>query len=533
MAVPNLESGSSIDGTLAGMIPDVWHLILDQLDSLSDLCSVSLVSRTWYAMAVPHLYKTIPLVMRDTDPMDWFAQADRDPCVSARSLSSRLLDPRNEQLRNSVRELEFGRFNKKDVDDMEERLVALVDSLPNLQRIKTRGRLSQDVLRRLDGHSKQLSLHLLGEDGKRTVEGELRSVRALATAVNSFGGDRGPNKDILGVQALLFACPNLKSFSLTRRLAYGGCCPPIFASETVFSFRLSSDGHPFPPLEDLSLNGYRLDQNEEKHWIEKVQWSKLRSLNLGPQNTTDFLQLASTHATCLRDLTVRVYTDAAGEDEQPLLEEFLMKITSLESLTVIGYYVSPRVVGFQTGLKHLCLHSFEPEEESETRPVFRAVQLRELDASCPYLETLEIDLHRDGTWPEPELKTLATGFKNLRRLTLHLELGIVGVVVRQRPTGFAEESTNSIEPVLTEGSAREIGKQFFDWRSSSSSSSWSSRLSLLVLKTGEPLRRYPQWEPAYVKFERRHADTIEVHWPIDREDAPEVVVLPRDPLSRF
>ncbi|KAI3340742.1 hypothetical protein F4824DRAFT_452040 [Ustulina deusta] len=531
MAVQSLESGSSVNGALAGMIPDVWRHILDQIDSLRDLCSVSLVSRTWYAMAVPHLYKIIPLVMRATDPMDWFAQADQDPCVFARSLSSRLLDPRNEQLRNAVHELEFGQFNEGDIDDIEQRLVALVDSLPNLQRIKTTGRLSQDVLRRLDGHSKQLSLYLLGEDGKRTVEGKLHSVLALAATVDPFDEDRGPNKDVLGVQALLFTCPNLKSFSLTSLLDYGGCAPRIPASGTVSSFRFSSDGKPFPALEDLSLNGYRLGQNEGGHWVEKVQWSKLRSLSLGPQNTTAFLQLASSYATFLRDLTVQVYPGAAHG--QPLLEEFLMKNSSLESLTVKGHYVSPRVVGFHTGLKHLCLHSFEPVGKSQTRPAFCPVQLQELDASCPYLETLEIDLHRDGTWPELELKTLATRFKNLRRLILHLELGIAGVEVRQRPNGFAEESANLIEPVLTEGSAREMGKQFFDWRSSSSSSSWSSKLSLLVLKTGEPLRRFPQWEPAYFKFERRHADTIEVHWPIGPEDAPKVVVLPRDPMSQF
>ncbi|KAI0476851.1 hypothetical protein F4859DRAFT_480437 [Xylaria cf. heliscus] len=531
MAVPNLESGTSVDGTLAGMLPDVWHHILDQIDSLRDLCSVSLVSRAWYAMAVPHLYRVIPLVMRATDPMDWFAQANQDPCVFARSLSFRLLDPRNEHLRNAVHELEFGQFNEGDVDDMEQRLVGLVDSLPNLQRIKIRGRLSQDVLQRLDGHSKQLSLYLLGEDGKRTVKGELRSVLALAATVDPFDRERGPNKDVLGVQALLFACPNLKSFSLTPLLGYGGCSPRIPVPGTVFSFRFSDDSHPFPPLEDLSLNGYQLDQNEREHWAKKVQWSKLRSLTLGPQNTTAFLQLASSHATFLRDLTVQVYSDAAHM--KGFLDEFLIKNTSLESLTVKGYYVSPHVVGFHTGLKHLCIHSFEPIERSQTRPVFRPVELQELDVSCPYLETLEIDLHRDGTWPELELKTLATGFKNLRRLTLHLELGIASVTVRREPNGFAEESANLIEPVLTEASVRQMGKQFFGWRSSSSSSSWSSKLSLLVLKTGEPLRRFPQWEPAFAKFERKHADTIEVHWPIGPEGEPKIVVLPRDPLSQF
>ncbi|KAI0858484.1 hypothetical protein F4860DRAFT_486365 [Xylaria cubensis] len=527
MAVPNLESNSSVNGTLAGMLPDVWHHIMDQIDSLRDLCSVSLVSRTWYAIAVPHLHKVIPLVMQNFDPIVWFAQPDLDPCALALSLSSRLLDPRNEQMRNAVREIEFGRFNKK--ADMEQRLIALVDSLPNLQRIKTRVRLSQDFLRRLDGHSKQPSLYLLGEDGRRTVEGELHSVRALAATVDFYSQGRVPNKDVLGVQALLFACPNLKSFSFTPLLDYGGCVPRSPEAGTVFSFQFSSDGKPFPPLEDLSLNGYQLSQNEGGHWAEKLQWSKLRSLSLGPQNTTAFLQLASNHATFLRDLTVRVYPDDAHG--QPLLEEFLIKNTSLESLTVKGHYVSSRVIGFHTGLRHLCLHSFEPVEKSQKRPVFCPVQLQELNTSCPYLETLEIDLHRDGTWPEPELKILATKFKNLRRLILHLELGIASVEMLRGLNGVLEESAGLIEPVLTEGSAREIGKQFFDWRSLSSSSSWSSKLSLLVLKTGEPLRRFPQFEPAYVQFERRNADTIEVHWPIGPEDAPEVVVLPRDPWS--
>ncbi|KAI0544973.1 hypothetical protein F4679DRAFT_494229 [Xylaria curta] len=530
MAVPNLESGSSVNGALAGMLPDVWHLIMGQIDSLKDLYSVSLVSRTWYAMAVPHLYKVIPLEMQDIDLMDRFAQPDLDPCALARSLSSRLLDPRNEQLRNAVHEIEFGQFCQRHIDDMEQQLVALVDSLPNLQRIKTRDRLSQDILRQLDGHSKQLSLYLLDEKGKRTVEGELHSVHALAATVDIYDEHR-PVTDFLGVQALLFACPNLKSFSLTSLLDYGGCSPRIPAWGTVFSFQLSSDGKPFPALEDLSLNGYHLSQNEGEHWVEKVEWSKLRSLSLGPLNTTAFLQVANNHATFLRDLTVQVYPDDA--DGQPLLEEFLIKNTSLESLTVKGYYVSPRVVGFHAGLKHLCLHSFEPEEKSQTRPVFCLVQLQELNTSCPYLETLEIDLHRDGTWPEPELKTLATRFKNLRRLILHLELGIASVEVRTGPNGLSEESANLIEPVLTEDSARGMGKQFFDWRSLSSSLSWSSKLSLLVLKTGEPLRRFPEGEPFYARFERRHADTIEVHWPIGPEDAPKVVVLPRDPWSQF
>lgn len=59
-----------------------------------------------------------------------------DLMAFAHSLSSRLLDPKNEQLRDAVRELDFRQFHGKHLRDMEKRLVALVDVLPNLQRVK-------------------------------------------------------------------------------------------------------------------------------------------------------------------------------------------------------------------------------------------------------------------------------------------------------------------------------------------------------------------------------------------------------------
>ncbi|KAI1323134.1 hypothetical protein F5Y16DRAFT_412811 [Xylariaceae sp. FL0255] len=473
------------------------------------------MSRTWNAMAVPHLYKSVLLSMRVRNPIDFLRGRHQDRLAQDRSLSSKLLDPSNEDLRDAVHELEFGRFNPRDVDGIEQRLAALVDSLLKLQRVKYGG-LSQDVLRQLDRHSKRLLLYMLGEDGKRAVEGELRSVVTLAAKVDPFnvGVDRGPNRDFLGMQALFFACPNLKSFSLTILLDYGGCSPRFPTSGTLFSFQLFSDGRSFPPLEELSLNGYKLSHNEERQWIEKLQWPSSRSLSLGPQNTTTFLLFASDHPTSLRDLTVQVYSDDAhGQD---VLEDYLVKRTSLESLIVKGYDISPSIVGLHAGVKHLCLHSFEPVQRSQKRPAFGPTQLRELDASCPNLETLEILIERNGAWP-PELPILATSFKNLRRLTLHLGLGIGSVEVRREPEGFAQVSGKLIEPVLTKDSAKDIGKRFFDWRSSSLLSSMgSSKLSLL-------------WEPAYAQFERKYAETIEVHWPIGPGGEPKIVVLPKDP----
>lgn len=109
--------------------------------------------------------------------------------------------------------------------------------------------------------------------------------------------------------------------------------------------------------------------------------------------------------------------------------------------------------------------------------------------------------------PEPILKTLATGFRKLRRLTLHLEVGL------------DPKECELLEPILTEDSAKEVGQEFFGWRES------STNLSVLVLKTGEPLRRYPQWEPGYSRFERKHGKMVKVYRPLTPGGVPDVATI--------
>ncbi|KAI0903499.1 hypothetical protein F4823DRAFT_618382 [Ustulina deusta] len=520
MALNNVESGVSVNGTSAVMNLDVWRLILDQIDSHRDLFNICLTSRLWFMMATPHLYKIVPLAMRPPNIFDW--ERKKDLMAFAHSLSSRLLDPKNEQLRDAVRELDFGQFQGKHLRDMEKQLVALVDVLPNLQLVKIRGELTQEALRDLDRHSKRVLLHLLGERGKRDIEPDLQGVVVLATTANPFDESEGPNRQILGIQKLLFACPNLTSFSLTTTGGYGGCVISLPRYENVHSFRFSGD-EAFPPLEELALSGYHLQEAEWGHWQKRFQWSKLRSLTLGPRYTAGFLKLAAGYAKTLRNLTVEVYTDADRRTACPPLEHFLTTFTSLESLTAKGYHLPLGPIANHPGLKHLCLHSFEPVWEADPRPTLGVEQLQELDKSCAHLETLELDLYRDGEWPEHILKALATGFRNLRRLTLHLELGLKGVVGWQTPD---LEKYTYMEPRLKKESAQEVGQQFFKWRS-------SSKLCVLVLKTGEPLRRYPQWEPAYSVFEKENEGTMQIYRPWNTGGVPEVVVTPKRPWPYY
>ncbi|TGJ84184.1 hypothetical protein E0Z10_g4568 [Xylaria hypoxylon] len=517
MASNTLKCDVSVNETSAHMNLDIWHLILGQMDR-SDLCNVCLTSRAWFVMAMPHLYKIIPLALGIDRTYSWDYQ--EDIMVRARSLSSRLLDPKNGQLRNAVHELDFGPIEWDDsgelLRDMERRLVTLIDVLPNLQRVKIRNQLTPEVFRDLVGHSKRISLHLLCEDGTRIIENDLQTVVTAAAIVNPFDESNGPNRHVLGIQKLLFACPNLTSFSLEFIGGYGGCVMSNSHFGMVQSFQFSGD-ETFPALEELSLSGYQPSEAEREHWQKRFRWSKLRSLTIGPRYTAGFLKIAAGFATSLRNLHVQLYTDADSRTDCPQLEHLLMAFASLESLVVKGYHLPPGPIGNHPGLKRLCLHSFEPVIGETLRPTLSIEQLHELDKNCAHLETLELDLSWDGEWPEQILKALATGFRNLRRLTLHLELGLKDVKGWRTP---GAEECMQMGPILTKDSAKEVGQQFFKWRSSSS-------LSVLVLKTGEPLRRYPQWEPPYSVFERMNGNTMEVYKPWNTGGVPEVAIMAR------
>ncbi|KAI1287849.1 hypothetical protein F5Y03DRAFT_380258 [Xylaria venustula] len=519
----------------ANEIPlDIWHLIFNQLDGHGDLYNACLVSRVWSTTATPHLYKVVSLTMRKLDPWER-KRTERDKVVEpAMDVSSRLLDVRNKALRSSVRELVFGYFHghpRNHQSEMESRLIALVDSLPALRCVKVMNPLTQGTLVALagPGASKQVPLHLLREDGLRRLDtrSDLPNLVSLVARVNPFYENGGPNRNLEAIQTLLFTSPNLKAFSLKMYGDYGGCeGPPMPRFGLVDAIRFSGN-EIFPPLEELSLDGYRsgvrqdVIEPEWEQWRRRFQWPKLRSLTIGPQSMRGFLDLASGYATSLETLTVQVYDDADSSTSCPQLENFLTTFASLQSLTVKGYHLPLEPIRNHPDLTHLCLHM--PEHIVTTdppRPTLDVKQLEELDESFPRLETLEIDINREGQWPEEILKTLATGFRNLQRLTLHLELGLSRFNAEQRSP---YEENVCLEPHLNKESAQRLGQQFFSWRSSRLS---SSKLSVLALKTGEPLRRWPQWEMSFTTFERESGLTIEVHRPWKEGEIPGVTIIP-------
>ncbi|KAL2015122.1 hypothetical protein VTK56DRAFT_6296 [Thermocarpiscus australiensis] len=513
---------------------DVWHLILRYLRP-KDLFSVCLVSKRLHHLAIPHMYHTIVVqnssrkkrkkqntAQQLIDVNNRHAKSRLSPWDESLSLIRRLAgQPHGEQAR-AVHEVEINPFKsaydardlthgfdgEELVPDVKNALAMLVKALPNIRHFRlwspTPG--IDDLICALNHHHNRPRLHLLHENGSRAVTCQMPSVTTIRAVVNPYyvmpDSDQ-PNRRMLELQNLFFACPNLKSFSVSVYGNWGGCVIRTIPLHIPRYYWFKFTGHEtFPSkLESLSLDGYRMVPDEWIHWREKLNWSNLTSLSLGPQRSTELLELFRGHTTAVRSLTVETWA-GEGDDHYPQLEEFLLSFGSLEQLTVRGHFVSNRALGHHPRLKRLCLHAIEVQRGGAPRPTLSVDDLRELDANCPDLEVLEIDIDRDSSgWPQEIIKILASGFPNLQHLALHLEVGIDFDKGWNRQLSIDERI---LLPMLDADLARAFAQPFFAWRQP------GSKLKMLTLRTGEKLRRFPQWPPAYQDDERMRAVTIHV-----------------------
>lgn len=98
------------------------------------------------------------------------------------------------------------------------------------------------------------------------------------------------------------------------------------------------------------------------------------------------------------------------------------------------------------------------------------------------------------------MQAIATRFKNLRELTIHVGLGI-SIAIKNAQNGFP--LTKAFNSVLTKEIARVSARQFLDCRG-------LSKLKKLTLKTGEDLRWFPQWHPGYADAEEECSRIFEI-----------------------
>lgn len=244
---------------------------------------------------------------------------------------------------------------------------------------------------------------------------KLSPVSSLHAAVDVGAGiHEGPNSRLLALQKLLFACPNLRSLSLSVVDQHDHCNLRHLMFPSITNFHLS-ESDVFPPIKDLSLNGYQIGHLEWPHWRDGFRWDQLSSLTLGPQPDRHNLGLLTGYVQHLRHFTLLAYNEEESVPAEDI-DRFLMAFTSLVHLEIRGHSCSVEAVTNHPGLVHICLHECErsPEQLTQSglsihRETLTAPDLELLHSRCPHIEDLEIDCNRrDGQWVKHTSKVYDT-----------------------------------------------------------------------------------------------------------------------------
>ncbi|GKZ36763.1 hypothetical protein AbraIFM66950_007960 [Aspergillus brasiliensis] len=516
-----------------GVSLDVWHLIFE-LCTTQDLYHFCLVDKAFNSIATPLLYRSISLVPPkdppESPPLSAFTDEKTEPKPPRGHwlLLSRLEHEANDTLRALVQELDVSNppFVWADSDFLKrlennDCLASLVARLPNLRKISISLPcvISTTLIRNICEHHRKPELLLLNQKGENKLsslaEHTLPCVTTLSASVNPYADRDGPNRTLLTLQKLFFNCPHLRSFSLTIIKQYGGCVIRIPMYSVVTAFQLTGE-EIFPPLEHLSLDGYLLDDQQWNHWRDGLQWDKLVSLSVGPQRCTGLLRRLAGYTRSLKSLKVCSWQDERDAEREGLIE-FLSSFDSLETLELKGYICPVEAMAHHRNLSTLCLHEEETASEAKPRHVLTAEELGQLDADCPKLKSLQIGVKRkNDEWPNDIFDELATGFLNLRSLSLHFELGLA-------------DTDHPIKPLINYASVRSIGQQFFDRRRQAGVQVSDS--FILTVWTGKYYRRFPQWKPAYAYFERDFSATYEISLPCDSPGEVKVRHLEKERLD--
>ncbi|KAL4789042.1 hypothetical protein BDV19DRAFT_374685 [Aspergillus venezuelensis] len=523
---------------------DILSLVFSH-SSKQDLCSLCLVSHSFNTIATPILYRSINLIEPDRDRrfiVDHSAEENEAETKRLRSrrqwlLLSRLEDEENEKLRNLVQEVNLSLLNLDGTPDpdfidhltKDDRLCNLLNNFSNLRRVHlgTKKLITDEIIGTISNHARKPSLSLSLrhiDDVLETISFRKEALGCLidlSATVNPYYDWTGPNKVMLQVQDLFFNSPNLRSFSLSLYGNYGGCVSRRPRFENVTSFRLKG-AEKFPPLDELRLDGYGINDTEWHYWQQGLDWGRLSSLTVGPQSAFGILKRLVGYVVSLKTLRVYRYPDMRwrGEASDPVamkLEELLNSLDGLEVLEVKGVPVSVEVVGLHKGLKKLCLHEEETANEGGERKLLTLDEVEYLERCCPELRDLKVKIKiGEGEMNEGLFIKLAASFPHLCSLSLHFEIGLANVAIRPRksllPTGDpSDETSRATLPPLTTTTALSIGKRFFNIRREAGIeiTPWFT----LTLWTGNYFRRWPQWEPRYVSVEKSFSATFEVSVP--------------------
>ncbi|GAA90570.1 similar to An15g02310 [Aspergillus luchuensis IFO 4308] len=469
-----------------------WRLIFEQCTTqeLSHLC---LVDKIFNSIATPLLYRSISLVAYEN--LSGSRRLSNSTKVKTESelptgpwlLLSRLEADENDTLRAWVQEINISSPSAWADEDFLERLqsndclATLIARLPNLRRITIGfpSIQSTTLIRTIYEHKRKPELLLLNQYSEEVnsslAEQTLPRVTTLSASVSPANDGNRPNRQIPTLQRLFFKCTHLRSFSLT-------VMRPLQAKKHILHSSIFA--------------------------LTDIGWT----ISNGGFGVMGFIGFTRS----LKILKVSVW-EGEGDDEREELIECLSSFDSLETLVLKGYMCPVEVISRHSNLSTLCLHKEESARKERPRQVLTAEELSQLDVNCPKLKSLQVGVKRENDqWPDDVFDRLATGFHNLRSLSMHFELGLSDI-------------HNPITPLINYVSVRSIGQNYFDRRKQAGIEVFES--FTLTVWTGKYFRRFPQRPLLYAGFEKKFSATYEISLPSDSSGEVQVRHLEKERLD--
>lgn len=251
--------------------------------------------------------------------------------------------------------------------------------------------LRDSYMTSIDEHPQKPELHLLAGDGQRPCVRSLPSVTLISVLGDTKSDINGHSSPLQTDNFLNYitSCPNLKSCSWAVRH------PNKLIGRTPDDFEGSSVHKPFPFLKHLALYQYYIGNRMWHGWQDHFNWSSLSSLEIGQGLfASENLEVMTGRLNNLKSLRI-TGSDIQNEEICGSLEKFLVAFDTLVDLEILNCFVPVHAIARHSRLVNLCVHTGDTWNCQDSRTVFENADLISLDALCPQLENLELDIERD------------------------------------------------------------------------------------------------------------------------------------------
>ncbi|MCJ1267359.1 hypothetical protein MMC22_007244 [Lobaria immixta] len=419
---------------------EIWGLILDQvyLDSPRTVGSVLLASKRHYDLSVPYIYRSIgvhqPLLAHLDDKESIYTPTIRD------------------KIEKYTEEIIIE-------DEIEVKLlIGLIPSVRKLNSLRWRNwteAMPTKVLEKLTQHhsSPRLCIEELPTDYEYSVLPNTIHFHTFTRLLHSTSlylidvtSEDDCGKLVTLLKKVIRSCRNLKvlRLNLSSRMILGWTEGLLLK----WNFRLDLDGK-FPPLQELVLSHYNGERTSAQGIFDFWDWSELRVLKLQCSKFYSILQSMQGLQLRIDTLVLDEYNPPnysfnngyhrytnwpASNDAETLLDSFVLSCSGIQSLHVCclrGRLPLPTISKHGSLLKSLTTREYirwNSRQVSEL-PALSTDDLTFLNANCPHLESLGVDMERSDQWDDDFLYAL-TRFPRLHTLRLYIGLPSGGEFVR-------------------------------------------------------------------------------------------------------